>query len=247
MIGWYIAGGITLLIVILLSLPVVFEINYKKQAEIKIRLLFFDLLTEKRLNRKKKIKKRIKKRVKKRIAKVSSTTEPAYNQPSQPPPQTQQTTLKPPKKKKLNKNIPDLDINLIKMLISSMAHPFRKLIKKIKITELRIDSIAGGSDAAKAALNYGAQNAVIHGTIAWLKEISSVKVERINIQPDFMREDSEFTLHCKVRIKIGTVIVCGLAFIFKFIALNSNGNGNEHYTKKPQRAGVGKTIRIVMD
>jgi len=240
MIALIIIGAVLLLVIVLMSLPIVFVIDYKKEAEIKIRLLFFDLFKEKEPKKRKQKRTKKQKPVKKQPpVKPQPTQASVPPQPSQPP----KTTTPPPKKKKLEKNIPDLDINLIKMLVDSVAHPVKKLIRKIKITEFYIDSIVGGSDAAKAAINFGLQNAAVYAAIAWLKTVSNVKVEKINIQPDFMREDSEFTLHCKIKIKTGTVIVCALAFMFKIMKLKAN----EGVPHTPRRGGVGKTIRIVMD
>jgi hypothetical protein len=225
--------------VLLLSLPLVFIVDYQNQAEIKVRLLFFDLFSDK------KPKKNKKKRIKSRHRHRSSVKAKAPVKTQATMQKVSESTQTPPKKKKLEKNIPDLDINLIKMLIDSVANPFKKLIKRIKVTELYIDSITGGSDAAAAAFNFGVQNAAIYSLIAWLKAISTVKVERVNIQPDFLSEDSVFILHCKVKIKIGTVIACALAFFFKFLKLKSGESGAG--TPSRQKANLGKSIRIVMD
>jgi hypothetical protein len=170
-----------------------------------------------------------------------------------PPQETaEQTRITTPpnvqKKKEFKKDIPDLDIKTVKMLLGSLAHPFKQLIRKIKISELNIESIVGGSDAAMAALNFGLQNGAIYSALAWLDSIANLKVERVHIQPDFMREDSVFKLHCKVKIKIGTVIACALAFMVKYAKYKEyNGKPPKKEYSPPRSGGVGKTIRIVMD
>ncbi|MDR2559696.1 MAG: DUF2953 domain-containing protein [Oscillospiraceae bacterium] len=238
MIALIILGAVLLLIAVLMSLPLVFVIDYEKEAEIKIRLLFFNLFEEKEPKKQKRRKRAKKKLVKYKKAKA------AHMQ------RTNDITTAPnaKKEKSIVKDIPDLDIKMLKMLIGGMAHPIKRLIRKIKITELSINSVVGGSDAAKTAINYGLQNAAVHSAVAWVGSISNVKVENINIQADFMREDSKLALHCKVKIKSGTVLICLLAFMFRIASLNGNGNGNH---KKPQyqsrSGGIGKTIRIVMD
>ncbi|MCL2078086.1 MAG: DUF2953 domain-containing protein [Oscillospiraceae bacterium] len=234
MIALIIIGAIILLVALILSLPLIFVVDYQKQAEIKIRLLFFDLLKEKK-EKKKKSKRgdggspqSVQHTEKPDVAK---TTKSVQKQSGEPPRakfnQTAKTNekIKPEKPKKAKKNIPDIDFALIKMIVNSFARQLKKLMKKIKITELYINSIVGGSDAARAALNYGLQSAAIHSALAWLKSISSVRVEQINIQPDFMREDSDFFLHFKARIKIGTVILCALAFLIKLL---------KHKVKEPR-------------
>jgi len=233
MIVWFILGGIALLIGIFLLLPIVFVVDYRKEAEIKIRLLFFNLLKEK------KPKKTKTKTYKQKPAKIQPAQTSATPQTSSKAPQ------KPPKKQKaIKKNIPDIDIALIKVIYNSLAHPLKRLIRKIRITELRLNSIVGGGDAAKAALNFGLQNAAVYSAIAWLKSISYVKTERINIEADFMREESEFTLHCRVKIKTGTVLICLLVFALKMVRIKAAENGNH---AKPRKANLGKSIRIIMD
>jgi hypothetical protein len=229
MIALIIIGAVVLIIAVLLSLPLVFEIDYEKEAEIKMRLLFFNLFKEKE-PRRTRVKKKLHKYKKAKAAHVRRAAEAAPD-------------VK--KEKSIKKDIPDLDIKMLKMLVGGMAHPIKRLIKKIKITELNIDSVVGGSDAAAAALNYGMQNAAIYSGVAWLDTVSNLKVERINIQADFCREDSEFAFHCKVKIKSGTVLVCLLAFMLKIVKLN--GNGSSHDRRAQRRGGVGKTIRIVME
>ncbi|MCL2018973.1 MAG: hypothetical protein FWG70_04360 [Oscillospiraceae bacterium] len=245
-----ITGAIISVIIILMSLPIVFEIDYHKEAEIKIRLLFFDLFKEKE-PKPRKLKKKKKKpytpppksdTLLKPEAPLKPDAPPEHSEPAESE-KTVKTTLKPKKKKKFETDIPDLDINLIKILIGGLAHPIKKLIKKIKITELYIESIVGGSDAAQAALNFGTQNAAIYSALAWLKTVSSVKVGQINIRPDFMREDSVFNFHCKVKIRLGTVALCAIAVVFKFMKLKTSLNA----TPPRRSGGVGKTIRIVMD
>jgi len=246
MIALIITGAVLLLIAVIMSLPLVFIIDYQKEAEIKIRLLFFDLFTDK--EKKKKKLKKIKKRAVKAVK--SKKTQPAQTaaQPQKPLQNTVKTEAAQKSKKGIRKNIPEIDIKLIRMMFDSLSHPFKRLIKKVKITELRIDSIVGGSDAAMAAINFGLQNTAIYGTIAWLKAVSSLKVEHINIQPDFLREESELKLHCKVKTKIGTVAVCGLIFLMKIIrhkaAETAKPPERPHSTGK---ANLSKRIHIVLD
>jgi hypothetical protein len=234
-----ITGSVLLLIGIILSLSVVFVIDYRKEAEIKIRLLFFDLLKEKKPKHKRKGTRHapVKSDKPAQPAQFTHAPEPPFPQPKPPKPAKKQ--------KEIRKNIPDIDMALIKMVYAGLAHPLKRLIKRIRITELRLSSIVGGGDAAKVAINFGLQNAAVYGTLAWLKSISGVKTERINIEADFMREESEFTLHCKVRIKIGTVLMCVLAFMFKMARLKAAENDN--HVPKPRKTNLGKSIRIIMD
>jgi hypothetical protein len=229
MLALIIIGAIILLISFIMLLPIVFVVDYEKEAEIKVRLLFFDLLKEKKPKKQKPPKKTKTKQKSAKKTQITAQTAPT-------PSQTRTTAQKPAKKrKKTKKNIPEIDIKLIRIIIDSFAHPFKRLVKKIKITELQIDSIVGGSDAAKAAINYGIQNAALYTTLEWLKAVSTVKTERISIQADFMREDSVFVLHCKVKLKIGTVVLCGLIFLFKFLKHKSDADKPAQQTAKRRK------------
>lgn len=254
MIALIIIGAVVLLIAVLLSLPLVFVIDYEKEAEIKMRLLFFNLFKEKEPSKQKR-RKRVKKKLNKYRKFAKRRDDPAWSSDNTGPaklsgtPHRVSPTSAPKKEKSLTKNIPDLDIKMLKMLVESVKHPIKKLIKKIKITELNINSTVGGDDAAKVAINFGLQNAAIHSAVAWLDSIANVKVEKINIQADFMNEVSDFAIHCKVKIKTGTVLVCLLAFMLKIAKLNAGGGENQKQNRAtPRRSGgVGKTIRIVLD
>jgi len=223
MIALIIIGLVVLVFAVILLLPIVFVIDYENQAAIKVRLLFFDIFSEKKAE-KRKVKHNAA-QTKKKSAANKSASPVKLNQPqkAEKTGESPNTTLKTKKKsgKGIEKNVPAIDMKLIRIMVDSAAHPLKRLIKKIKITELYIDSIAGGGDAAKAALNYGVQNAAVYSAVAWLESVSTVNIERINIQADFMREDSVFLLHFKVKIKIGTVILCALIFFIKFIRIKA--------------------------
>ncbi|MCL1824115.1 MAG: hypothetical protein FWG44_07925 [Oscillospiraceae bacterium] len=229
MIALIIIGAVVFLTAVIMNLPIVFIVDFQKEARIKVRLLLFDLFKEKPEKKKRVKKKKIKKQKKpeKSVMKSVPVKTDISEQPQKSISETKVKSkpIKPAKpakpNKSISKNIPDIDMKLIKMLIDSVAHPFKRLIKKIKITELRIDSIVGGEDAAKAAMNYGLQNAAVYSGLEWLKTISRVKIQYVNIQADFIREDSVFDLHFKISIKIGTILVCGLMFLLKIMKLKS--------------------------
>ncbi|MCL2109149.1 MAG: hypothetical protein FWH20_07375 [Oscillospiraceae bacterium] len=265
MIALIIIGAVLLLIAVIMSLPLVFVIDYEKEAEIKLRLLFFDLLKDRRRRPRKARKVRkarggdLQSPVKSTVAEpaqatanTANTAEPAQSgvppaEPAATPPEKplRDSVKTGSPKKGIRKNIPEIDMKLIRMLLDSFAHPFKRLLKRVKITELYIDSVVGGDDAAKAAINFGLQNAAIYSAVAWLKSISSVRTERISIRADFMREDGEFFLHCKVRIKIGTVVVCGLLFLLK--VMRYKAREAEPPPVSSGKANVGKRIHIVLD
>jgi len=249
MLALIITGSILLLILLLLSMTITAVVDYKKEAQIKVKILFFDLLKEK------KVKKR-KTRIKNKVNKIQSRSNPRqsnYSKPDKPIIDIETPQLPAKKPKEIKKDIPDIDFALIKLIYLSLAQPFKRLISKVRITELKYESIVGGSDAAMTAISFGLHNAAVYGALAWLKTISNVKTERINIEADFMREESDFTLHCKIRVRAGTVLLCVLAFMMKAAKIkayeNGNGhsNGNGKHAPQPRKANLGKSIRIIMD
>ncbi len=227
MIGWLIFGGIVLLIAIILTLSISFEINFENEIDYKIRYAFFSLFPKKA--KKTKLKKNKSKT-------ISMNKEVSIKEPNEKPKpesiptdkiSTGATQSKPEKVKK------KLDVVLIRSMIDSLHDPLKRLVKKIRINEIYIDSVVGGEDAAKVAMNYGMQNAAVHGLLAWLDSVARITVKEVKIEADFFREESDLFFHCKVKIRVSTLLLCVISFMKKYAA-NSN-NQSKIKSRAPKR------------
>ncbi len=214
--GWIIAGGIILFIIILLGIPVVVYFDYGAELRLRVKYLFITLY---RIPAKP--KKRKKKKSKKKKDKAVEEKAPAAGNgdiPSET--DAEKTDAEPVKKKKKEKkpkdpSKPDLFeiIELVKVGLESLSKPLRKLCKRIKICDLDIRMICGGDDAAKAALNFGRMNLLLSNALGWMDVAFTLKRPHIDINVDFQSEETVTECSCKVKLSA----LAALAFVFTLL------------------------------
>jgi len=115
-----------------------------------------------------------------------------------------------PEKKRNNKS---LSLENLTQVLNSAKEPVKKLIRKTRVTNLRIKFIIGGDDAAATAINYGLQSALVSGLLAWLDEAVILEVKEVSIKADFTREETERRFKCRVKIRVFTALVCLFGYI----------------------------------
>ena len=230
--GWLIAGGIISLIILLLAVPVVIHVYYSNTAiTFRVKYLFFTIFQYPMKPKKpKKPKKQNNKPAKEKTPEPNNSDKAAENTDSadteniaeQKKSDTVKSDKKPkkekkPKKKKKEKDprIPTLSeiVELIKTLTDSLMKPLKLLLKRIRISDLDIAIICGGEDAAKAALNFGKMNLVVGDLLGILGSFFTLKNPHIDINVDFMSEETQTEISCKVSMSM----LAALAFTFCFI------------------------------
>jgi len=197
-IGWIIlivVGGLLLLVLFLLCCSVIVHVEYNKDFSAKAKYLFVTLYDtdsppkpKKKKKKKKKKKSKQKKSLPQRVAHESGIAQVADDV------------------KKANKR--SFDFEVYKLIYDCAKTPVKRLIKKLRVTNLRIDCIVGGDDAARVAMTYGLQSAAISGGLAWLNEILKLRVKRVNVTADFKSDQTSLHMKCKVKIRVITALVC---------------------------------------
>ena len=110
-------------------------------------------------------------------------------------------------------------IEFAKQLISSASRPIKRLISHIRVNSFMLYVCAGGDDAAKAALNYGKINWLVHTAIGFLYNIVRLDVKKIDITTDFTSEETKYELSCKVKLRLGTALGCIIWLLFRLAKL----------------------------
>ena len=236
MTGWIIFGAVVLLIVILLICPVVVSFEYGEKVILKIRYLFITFFRIPPKNKKQ--KRRDKKDVKKadKAARAAEKITEDADAPQKAVMKSDKASAEKGEKKaaakskletksKADKPKPTLSeiFALVKMLAESLGKPLKKLLHRTRITNMQLDIICGGEDAAKAALNYGKMNIVVGNALGWLDVFFTLVKPDINIGVDFESEDTLTEMSCKIKLSLAA------AFAFLFVGLfrilkNSSGN-----------------------
>lgn len=232
MTGWIIFGAVVLLIVILLICPVVVSFEYGEDIFLKVRYLFVTFFRIPPKNKKQKRKDKKDEKKADKAAKEAEKLTEAADAPKQSKQQTAKASEKkaaakgkPNAKSKAEKQKPTLSeiFAVVKMLAESLGKPLKKLLHRVRITNMRLDIICGGDDAAAAALNYGKMNIVVGNALGWLDMFFTLVKPDINIGVDFESEDTLTEMSCKIKLSIAA------AFAFLFVGLfrilkNSKGN-----------------------
>jgi len=123
---------------------------------------------------------------------------------------------KPKKRKKSEKSEKKpkkkLGFSEIRQIYENAKAPVKKLINSTRVG-LSLVFVIGGEDAAKVAISYGIQSALVNGALAFLKEAVILEVKQISITADFMKEESYRFFKCSVRIRVITAIICLLQYV----------------------------------
>lgn len=168
-------------------------------------------------------------RSKKKKATAETLTESAAEQPAQEQSEAEQSAEtasaeeaapvdsgeKKKEKKQKNPSAPTLPeiVELVKVLVDSLCKPLRKLLRRIKISEFDIKIVCGGSDAAKAALKFGAVNIAVGNFLGFLDSFFTLKDPHVKIDVDFQSEET--TAECSCTVKMCAMIF--LMFVFTFL------------------------------
>ncbi len=216
MTGWIIAGSIIAVILILLMTSVKVRFEFYDGLRLKISWLF---LTFVRVPAKPK-KKRRKKVKKSKSDSSGKTAENAAEQEKSPEseekaPEPEKDAKSPDsradKKKKSKRKLGLEDIfELVKLVWQSLSKPLQRLLKATRFIGFRLNIVCGGSDAAKAALNYGRINIAAGAALAFLDGCFTLKKPDLNISCDFLSEETR--MECEFTARLTPI--AALAFVF---------------------------------
>ena len=125
-----------------------------------------------------------------------------------------------------------VDLQTAMRVINSAKPHIKKLFKKIRITDVFVDIMVGGDDAAKTALSYGVHCTAIYGLIEFLKQNITFEAKRITIKADFDLPKTDYYAEAEVKLKVSTLLGC-LIWGFAAISKEMNKDGPQRGSKNP--------------
>ncbi len=215
MTGWIITGAVLLFLLFLLGLRAVVVIDYCGDLYLRVSVLGFTVF---RIPSPKKRK--------------SGTKPKKKRKPKQKDGDKEAEDEKSSKTKKEKPTLSEL-LDLIKLALSSLGKPLRKVLKRVIISHLNLHIVAGGDDAAKAAINYGAANYLLSVALNLCDEYFTLKeADEIRVDVDFYKEKTEVNCYVEIRLTVGSA----LAFAFTLL-----GRAIRYYlSHKESRSAVRK-------
>ena len=193
MIFLYIFLSILSLIFILLLIPVRLDFKYGQEVTLTVRYAFLkmQLLPEK-----------------------EKTEEPEK-------PEEQKKAEGKPKENKIKKLLKEKGLGgflkLVKELMGLVTRQMIKIIKHIKIRELDIYAVAGGENAADAAMLYGEACAVIYPAVNTIASLCNGKKCRATVDLDYKLEEARAIATASVSLCPIFAATHGLKLIIKAI------------------------------
>ena len=197
MTGWIIAGAILLAIVLILCAPVCATVEYDGEFRVFVSYIFlrFRVVPAKPKDGKKK-----KQREKKAEEQQKAGTE---------------------EKKSLGEKLDKLKdtVESVRGLISAAGRPLKLLLKSITVFLFDMRIVIAGDDAAKTGENYGKACAIAYQILEQLRRFKRPWRERVDIRPDFIRQESEVYVKAKIGITPAAVIAAAVEFAFGYLAM----------------------------
>lgn len=206
--GWIIAGIIFVIILVLLLGKVQVMADYSEDFILKIKYMFFPILT------------------------LPSTKPKKEKKPKKPKEEKAEDEKEKKPKKKISLNLDDI-LALAKLALNSIGKPLRKILKRVEISHLSLDIVCGGEDAAKAAITYGAVNMAIGNLLGWFDTIFTLKpVDKLAVNVDFESEETTADAYVEVKLTVAAVFAFAFTLIGRVIKNFITGKGARTAVKK---------------
>ncbi len=135
---------------------------------------------------------------------------PAKNKPSAASAgQSGKKSRPAPKKQSLSEQL-----QMVLEFLEPLPKPVKKLIRGICITKVKVYIRVAESDAASTAISYGKTCAIVHSALAVLRNIFTVQVKAIKIEPDFLSEHPAHDISFQVKLHVYTAAVAGYLWAY---------------------------------
>lgn len=216
MTGWIIAGAILLFVLVLLMSRATVIFDYS--GDVYLKVSYFGITVFKIPG-----KKKPKKKAKKKKDDKDENDE------------KEEESDKKKKKKKPKKPMPTFDelMELLRMVLDSIGKPLKRILKRVTFSHLSFDAVCGGSDAAKAAINYGAMNIALSAVLNLIDQFFTLKTpDDLHIGVDFYQEKTVIKCYCEVRITVGSALAFAFSLLGRLI--------KNYLGRRGARSAIGK-------
>jgi hypothetical protein len=214
-----IIGIIILVLLIIAAVPLTLTIVAEKNAYMRVSWAFITLYKSDS-TKKKKTKKQPKREKKSKTAQSKRTGS------------SKKRSKKPESSEKSDDSglskLSKLDLGDIPGLLRAAGKPIKRLLSRLYVTELYIDSVVGSEDAAMTAIKYGIQCTLIDTALLALKEHLRVDVKDVVVEADFSREKDDFFLHCKIKARTYAIAALAVSAVFAIMKGQTHGKPKQH-------------------
>lgn len=195
MTALWIIGGIVLLIVLLMMVSVTVYVKIDEAVRIKVGALGIRFAVFPARKKEKPLKTKKKKKEK----------------PAKP--------QKPTPEKTANERSLGDTISFAVSLLQTIVPGTVKLVRKIRITRMRIFLSVGAEDADTAAVRYGQTCMGLYSLLACVDKAMTLKVKDVSVTPDFVTGGTQYDISFCAKLRIGSAVSSALGILFKLVAV----------------------------
>ena len=96
---------------------------------------------------------------------------------------------------------------------------FKKLLKAVRITDLKINIDVGREDAHEAAIYYGAVSGTLFNTLGLVGNIFTLKIKKADVNCVFTKNTVDGNGECYVRVRPSTIIAIAVCVAVNFLII----------------------------
>lgn len=122
-----------------------------------------------------------------------------------------------PKKEANEKKSLSENIELWTRIIKSLMPNFLRMLKKTRIKNLNIIIKVASEYPDETALLYGQFSMGIYNIIAHLTNCIKVNIKKIEITPDFTKQETDYYIYFKVKIRLCHILFALFGMLIKFV------------------------------
>ena len=219
MTALYIIGGVLLLFIAILFIPIGVELRYDGEFAAALRVLFIRCRIIPKREKKIKLRKFSKKRYERMIAREKKKAGKKAAKKAKKAAEKAQKAEgeKAAEAKKKKRDVPKLIGDLWDMR-DLIARTVRDFVGRIRTERVKIRLVIGSDNAAKSALIYGAASNFAVEVPEILRTQTNLRREcEIALGVDFTSENTVADIEMRFALRIASVLATALVFIFGFV------------------------------
>lgn len=101
--------------------------------------------------------------------------------------------------------------------LEPLPKPVKRLIRGVRITQVSLFIRVAEEDAAATAIGFGKTCAAVHSALAVLRNIFTIQVKTIRIEPDFLSGTPAYEGSCKMKLPVYTAAAALAGYLWAYL------------------------------
>ena len=102
-------------------------------------------------------------------------------------------------------------------MLQGLSRPMKRIVKGIRISNLKLDFIIGGEDAFETALSYGRISGIVGYLIGLIQSLMTLRIKDVDIAADFDAKESTYNVKMLIKLRLGTFLIAAFSIFYKVL------------------------------